>query len=711
VERTIEAIIKKAGCSEESAERIRRAFEFARDAHEGQKRKNGEPFIIHPLAVAQLLAEMGMDCESIMAGLLHDVIEDTSVSYDEMKARFGVSVANLVDGVTKLTRMPSATYEEEENENLRKLFMAMAKDIRVIIIKLNDRLHNLRTLQYVTERKQKDKALETMLIYAPIAHRLGMNNVKSELEDISLRYLDPVAYQEIADYLENSAEERNAFLNIIIKRIEDRLVVDNVKGEVNGRVKHFYGIYRKVYMMNKEISQVYDIYAVRIIVDTIADCYNALGIVHDMFKPMPGRFKDYISTPKPNLYQSLHSTVIGREGKPFEVQIRTREMHDTAEYGVAAHWKYKHGVKGQSEEGKYAWVRQLLENQQDTDPEDFINSLRTELFNDEVYVFTPKSDVINLPAGATPIDFAYAIHSAVGNRMTGAKVNGRIVQLDHTLANGDIVEVLTSGSSKGPSRDWLNIVKTNEARNKIRMWFKKEKREENIEQGKSALEAELKRNLLVQAFADPTIQATVCSRLTFHSVDDLYAAIGYGGLPVRKVITRVAELAPKPEKTVAQMTKTVKTKPSNGVIVEGVDNCLVKFARCCTPIPGDEIIGFITKGFGVSVHRADCPNVHALMTQENEGRVMRVSWVSSGNEKYQTMLHIRGKNRHALLADVAMALSDMHIDLNGLTARELDDGGAEINALVSISSVEQVGQIALRLKNIPGVSEVGRSIR
>ncbi|MBE6928734.1 MAG: bifunctional (p)ppGpp synthetase/guanosine-3',5'-bis(diphosphate) 3'-pyrophosphohydrolase [Clostridia bacterium] len=684
---------------------------MARDAHDGQKRKNGEPFIIHPLAVAEMLAEMGMDPESIMAGLMHDVIEDTSVSYDEMKAQFGTAVANLVDGVTKLTRMPHSTYEEEENENLRKLFMAMARDIRVIIIKLNDRLHNLRTLQYVTERKQKEKALETMLIYAPIAHRLGMNNVKSELEDISLRYLDPVAYQEISNYLENSAEERSAFLNIIIKRIEDRLTVENIKGEVQGRVKHFYGIYRKVYMQNKDISSVFDIYAVRIIVDSLADCYNALGIVHDLFKPMPGRFKDYISTPKPNLYQSLHSTVIGREGKPFEVQIRTRDMHNTAEYGVAAHWKYKHGVSRQSDESKYAWVRQLLENQQDSDPEDFINSLRTELFNDEVYVFTPKGDVINLPAGATPIDFAYAIHSAVGNRMTGAKVNGRIVQLDHALSNGDIVEVLTSGASKGPSRDWLKVVKTNEARNKIRMWFKKERREENIEQGKAALEAELKRTMLMQAFADPTIQATICTRLSFHSVDDLYAAIGYGALPVRKVMTRVTELAPKPEKNVTPVTKVIKTKPSNGVIVEGVDNCLVKFARCCTPIPGDEIIGFITKGFGVSVHRADCPNVQALMTAENEGRVMRVSWVESGKESYQTMLHIRGKNRRALLADVTMALSDMRIDLTGLTARELDDGGAEINAMVMLHDAEQLGQVALRLKNIPGVSEVERTIR
>lgn len=710
VDDMIEGIIKKLGCNQADADRIRRAYICAKNAHEGQLRKNGDPYIIHPLAVASSLADMGMDPASVMAALLHDVIEDTPVSYDELKAQFGAEVADLAEGVTKLTRMPYTTREEEEYENLRKLFIATAKDIRVIIIKLYDRLHNVRTLQYRSERKQKEIAFETMLIYAPIAHRLGMNALKNELEDRSLFFLDPVGYKEILDYLDTSAEERTTFLNCIIDRLRERLASENIDGAVEGRVKHIYGIYRKVYVQNHDISEVYDIYAVRVIVQTVNDCYNVLGVVHDLYKPMPGRFKDYISTPKPNLYQSLHTTVIGREGRPFEVQIRTWDMHNTAEYGIAAHWKYKDGVRQHGDEERFAWVRKLLESQQDADPEDFINSLRTELFSDEVYVFTPKGDVINLPLGATPIDFAYAIHSAVGNRMVGAKVNGKIVPLDSALENGDIVDILTSNSGRGPSRDWLTIAKTGEARNKIKMWFKKERREENIEQGKEALEDELKREFLTAAFEDPAIRDTVCQRLSFHSVEDLYAAIGYGGITVRKVISRVAELAPKPERPLPA-TKTLKTRPSSGIIVEGVDNCLVKFARCCTPIPGDEIIGFITKGFGVSIHRTDCPNIQSLNTPENTGRILRVHWVPTPNEQYQTALQIRGRNRRGLLADIAMALSDMHIDASSISAHELQKAQAQIDAVVILRNAEQLGQVAVRLKNIEGVTDVERVIR
>ena len=706
----VEGIIKKIGCSEADAERIRAAYICARDAHAGQLRKSGEPYITHPLAVADMLADMHLDPASIMAALLHDVIEDTPLTYEDLKAKFGTEVADLAEGVTKLTRMPYTTREEEEYENLRKLFIATAKDIRVIIIKLYDRLHNMRTLQYRSPLKQKEISFETMLIYAPIAHRLGMNNVKNELEDRCLSFLDPVGCKEIQDYLATSAEERTTFLQSIIDRLKERLAAAGIDGAVEGRVKHTYGIYRKVYMQNHNISEVYDIYAVRVIVNTVTDCYTVLGLVHDLYKPIPGRFKDYISTPKPNLYQSLHTTVIGREGRPFEVQIRTWEMHNTAEYGIAAHWKYKDGVQQRGDEEKFAWVRKLLESQQDTDPEDFINSLRTELFADEVYVFTPKGDVINLPMGATPIDFAYAIHSAVGNRMTGAKVNGRIVPLDSALENGDIVEVLTSNAGRGPSRDWLNIVKTGEARNKIKMWFKKERREENIEQGRAELDAELAREMLTEAFENPEVRETVCQRLSFHSLDDLYAAIGYGGVTVRKVISRVAELAPKPERSIP-VVKTLKTRPSNGVIVEGVDNCLVKFARCCTPIPGDEIVGFITKGFGVSVHRADCPNLRALETPENADRILKVHWVSTQNEQYQTALQIRGRDRRGLLADVAMALADMHVDVSSLTAHRVQKTEAQINAVVILRSAEQVGQIAVRLKNIDGVTDVERVIR
>ncbi len=709
----IQKLIEKLGCDETDAQRIRDAFIVASDAHEGQLRKSGEPFIIHPLAVAETLVDASMDVDCVIAALLHDVVEDTDVTYEDLTKRFGKTVADLVEGVTKLTRLPYATKEEEEMENLRKMLLAMVHDIRVIFIKLYDRLHNMRTLEYKTQRKQKDTALQTMLIYAPIAHRLGMNSIKVELEDLSLQYLDPVGCEEIETYLESSKEERSALLSRIIKRIEDRLADEHITAKVKGRIKHTYGIYRKVYMQNKDISQVYDIYGVRVVVETITDCYNVLGIIHDLFKPLPGRFKDYIGTPKPNMYQSLHTTVIGREGKPFEVQIRTHDMHHMAEYGVAAHWKYKHQITETGGEEKIAWVRQLLEAGQDSDAEEFIKSLRLELFTDEVFVFTPKGDVINLPSGATPIDFAYAIHSAVGNKMVGAKVNERIVQLDAELHSGDIVEVLTTNTPHGPSRDWLNIVKTGEARNKIKQWFKKERRDENIERGKSELDAELKRNLLSRAFAQDEIQQLILKKHNFSSMDDMYAAIGYGGITARKIVNRVSEECQKAEKQQNKVLKPIReAKPTSGVIVEGIDNCLVKFARCCTPIPGDTIVGFITKGYGVSVHRADCPNILSMLKNpDNSERTIGVTWAKTVTDHFQTALQLSCKNRVGLLADIVLIMSDMRIDVTNLSARELDDGGALVQAVIQLKSAEQLGQVMIKLRKVSGVLNVSRNIQ
>jgi len=720
-----EEILKKNKYTESDADKLCRAYEYASQLHVGQKRKSGDPYIMHPVAVAEMLADAGMDLDTICAGILHDVVEDTEASFNDVKSKFGIQVAYLVDGVTKLTRLPYYTKEEEEMENLRKMFMAMAQDIRVIIIKLFDRLHNMRTLEFRSPEKQREIAFETMMIYAPIAHRLGMNNVKVELEDISIHYLDPIGYNEILSYLESSSGERNTFLSIIIKRIEDRLLISGIKAKVQGRVKHIYGIYRKVYMQAKDISEVYDIYAVRVIVDTVNDCYNVLGMVHDLFRPMPGRFKDYISTPKPNMYQSLHTTVIGREGKPFEVQIRTYDMHNTAEFGIAAHWKYKHGLTQQGDEAKFAWVRQLLENQQTSEAEDFIQNLRTDLFSDEVFVFTPKGDVINLPAGATPIDFAYAIHSAVGNRMFGAKVSGKMVQLDHHLQNGDIVEVLTSNAAKGPSRDWLKIARTGEARNKIKQWFKKERREENIQTGKEELESELKANNLLSVFMQEDVKLGIVKKMSFQTVEDMYAGIGYGGVSVRKIINRVQEEASKQEKA-AKISMIKASKPSkatSGVIVEGVDNCLVKFARCCTPIPGDKIVGFVTKGYGVSVHRADCPNVVSLMEKKDDdkdNRFLTVRWDESDKtqststkheNKYQSALAIMGKNRIGFLADIANVLFDMRIEVSSIAARDLGNGNAILNAVINLTNAEQLGQVMVKLKKVTGVSDVKRSIQ
>ena len=712
--KTLESKILKANPSAD-VKRLEDAYAYAFAKHDGQLRKDGTPFISHPLNVAEIILDMGLDVDSIIAAILHDCVEDTSATYDEIKARFGAQVAELVDGVTKLGKIPYSTKEEEQMENLRKLFMAMAKDIRVILIKLADRLHNMRTIAYQPERKQREISLETMEVYAPIAHRLGMQRIKWELEDLSLHCLDPIGYQEIVDGLQQKHSEHEEFLEHIKDRIGERLKEAGIAAQISGRIKHIYSIYRKMYAQHKTMDEIYDICAVRVIVESVTDCYNVLGFVHDLYKPIPGRFKDYISTPKPNMYRSLHTTVIGREGIPFEVQIRTFEMHNMAEYGIAAHWKYKQGLSGAQGEETFAWIRQLLESQQDTDAEDFIKTLKVDLFADEVFVFTPKGDVINLPAGATPIDFAYAIHSAVGNRTTGAKVNGKIVQLDYQLKNGDIVDILTSKETYGPKRDWLKLAKTGEARNKIKQWFKKECREENIMRGREELERELKANELYDIFHQEEVQSVVLRKYSFKTLDEMYAGIGYGGITVTRILNRVRDEVKRlnrmdklPEKLLSQPKKPAKSV--SGVVVEGIDNCLVKFARCCTPIPGDDIIGFVTRGYGVSIHRTDCVNANlSVQSEQDRARWVKVRWDNQLKDTYKTNLQISSKSRLGLLADVALVFTNMKINVHELSARDLNDGYAVIFAMVEVSGMAQLDSIISKLKKINGVLDIIRS--
>ena len=709
------------------------AFTYADNAHSSQLRKDGSPYITHPLAVAEIVADLELDTDSIIAALLHDTIEDTGATHEDIAKRFGPTVANLVEGVTKLTRVQYTSKEEEQMENLRKMLMAMAKDIRVILIKICDRLHNMRTMEYQSPRKQKEKALETMEIYAPIAHRLGMQRIKWELEDTSLKYLDPIGYQEIADELSARSSAHEEFMASIQKKIQDRLAEEGIKCTVYGRVKHIYSIYRKMYAQNKTLDEIFDLYAFRVIVDDIPECYNVLGCIHDLFRPVLGRFKDYIGTPKPNGYQSLHTTVIGREGIPFEVQIRTQEMHNTAEYGIAAHWKYKQGMANEKlgTEEAFEWVRKLLENQQDTDAEEFVRTLKVDMFADEVFVFTPRGDVINLPAGATPIDFAYSIHSAVGNKMTGAKVNGRMVPFDTPLKNGDIVEVITSKSAHGPSRDWMNICKSNEARNKIRQWFKKEKREENIATGRASFEAELKRAgiTLAQITAEDALPF-ILKKVRFNSLDELYAAIGYGGMTAAKSVVRIRDELTrlgrvKEEKAAAERAASevvypaapapapgqVKTprKSESGIVVEGLDNCLVKFAKCCTPVPGDPVIGFITRGFGVSVHRADCPNAAPEKRRPEEaGRWVNVAWVGGEQTAYPTSLEISAKDRDCLAMDVTMALSSAKVKVDSFSARAMPDGYAAVSIVLEVKDRDELNNVINKLGQISGVYQVKR---
>ena len=706
-------------------DQIRAAFDFAEQAHQGQKRKSGEPYIIHPLAVAQIIAEeLHLDSESIIGALLHDCIEDTRATHEQIAKLFSPTVANLVEGVSKLTRIQYATKEDEQMENLRKMLIAMSKDIRVILIKIADRLHNMRTMEYQSAPKQKQKSLETMEIYAPIAHRLGMQRIKWELEDLSLKYLDPVAYNEIVSTLAEKQSEYDAFMKKTQEQLGARLEELGIHHKVYGRVKHPYSIYRKMYNQNKQINEIFDLFAFRVIVDTTTDCYNVLGVVHDIYKPILGRFKDYIGTPKPNGYQSLHTTVISEAGIPFEVQIRTQEMHEIAEYGVAAHWKYKQGGQGAGTEGRYEWVRRLLENQEGADAEDYIHSLKVDMFADEVFVFTPNGDVQNLPAGATPIDFAYAIHSAVGNHMVGAKVNGRIVTFDHVLKNGDIVEIQTSKSAKGPSRDWMQIAKSSEARSKIRQWFKKEKREENIVRGRASFEAEMKHcGIPMKDVTAPENLPGLLKRVSFGSLDEMYAAIGYGGFTAQKAVNRMRDelmRIQKQHQAEKQATETVapgvtrpavpkRSRSEQGIIVEGLDNCLVKFSKCCTPVPGDDIVGFITRGYGVSVHRCDCPNASPERRRPDQAdRWIKVSWGADTKDSYSTSLEIICKDRNNLVLDISAALSATQTRVSSLNVRTTEDKFAVINLEIDVKDSEQLQSLMRKLNQISGVLQVNR---
>ena len=719
-EESMEQLINLIGesCSEDEICSVKKAYRIAGEAHEGQKRLSGEPYIMHPLSVAIILASLGMDEASIVAAILHDTVEDTKLTIEEVRKEFGETVAELVDGVTKIGKVPLQTKEEQQAENIRKMLIAMSRDIRVIIIKLADRLHNMRTLMFKPEQRRREIALETIEIYAPIAHRLGIRPIKEELEDFFISYLDPVAYHDIEESLEKQSRSRNEFLADIKARIEERIKSVVSGAQVSGRIKSVHGIYRKMYMQNKNFDQIYDIYAVRIIVDTVIDCYNCLGVIHDMFKPIPGRFKDYISTPKPNMYQSLHTTVLGKEGIPFEVQIRTWEMHHTAEYGIAAHWKYKLGISGTAKfEERLAWIRQLLENQSETeDVEDIVSTIKSDLVPEEVFVFTPKGDVFSLPSGATVIDFAYAIHSAVGNKMVGAKVDGKIVPLDYKVKTGEIVEVMTSSQQgKGPSRDWLNIVKTSQARSKIRQWFKKECREENIAEGKAQVEREFKRNFirLTESEYGEFIQK-VAERQHCKCVDDFYAAIGYGGISLMRLMPKIKEdygklsKTEKPEIVLAPPKK--RTKSNEGVVVEGIDNCLIKFSRCCNPLPGDDIIGFITRGHGVSIHTRSCTNVPRDISKAGEpDRWVTAYWDSDIREDFKCTLQLFCLNRIGLLADVSSLLANMRIMINDISTRNTKDGRTSIMVTVSVNGVEHLNSLVAKIGKIDGVLTIERT--
>ena len=696
---------------------IDRAVDYANRKHKVQKRKDGSPYIIHPLAVAQIVAEMGLDCDAILGALLHDCIEDTDASHEDIEKIFGPTVAELVEGVTKLTRANFSSSEQAQMENLRKMFMAMSKDIRVVLIKIADRLHNMRTMQYQTPEKQIQKCRETMDVYAPLAHRLGMQKIKWELEDTSLRYLAPMEYNEIMSYLQAHKEKDEAFMRTIQDKITQRLTSVGIHNTTYGRIKHVYSIYRKMLAQGKTIDELYDIYAFRVIVDTIPDCYNVLGHVHDLFSLVPGRFKDYISTPKPNGYQSLHTTVIGADGLPFEVQIRTKEMHETAEYGIAAHWKYKQGT-GTGTEKDFEWVRRLLESQQDSDAEEFVQSMKIDMFDDEVFVYTPKGRIVSLPAGSTPIDFAYAIHSGVGNSMIGAKVNNRIANIDTTLKNGDIVEVLTSKSAKGPSRDWLTICKSNQARTKIKQWFKKEKREENIVHGKASFESEMKRvGLPLTAATDPELEAQLLKKLSFDTWDDMFAAIGYGGLTAAKAVGRIRDDINKAlkQQTAEKLPQSpLRFRPDseaviqnrhavNGVIVEDIDSCMIKFAKCCTPVPGDPIVGFITKGFGVSIHRADCPNAQNREDPRQAARWVRVRWATQEEQPFETTLELDCITRDGLILDVAMVLSTARVRVKEMSGKDLPGGRSAITIRFEVKDVAELESVRTKLLNIRDV--------
>ena len=710
---------------------VEKAYYLAKSAHEGVLRKSGEPYIIHPIAVANIRVDMQLDIETISAGLLHDVIEDTDYTYDDIKEMFSKEVADLVDGVTKLGQIKYQSKEETQAENLRKMFLAMAKDIRVILIKLADRLHNMRTLKYMPEEKAKYKAKETLEIYGGIAHRLGISKIKWELEDLALRYIDPNGYYDLVDKVSMKRSQREEYINKIVKLLQDKFKEVNINCEVYGRPKHFYSIYKKMQNKHKTFEEIFDLTAVRIVVDTIKDCYAVLGMVHTLWVPMPGRFKDYIAMPKANMYQSLHTTVIGPEGEPVEIQIRTHEMHNIEEYGIAAHWKYKEGTMSNDEkmEEKLKWLRQMMEWEKDVkDPQEFLDSLKEDVFNSQVYVFTPKGDVIELPAESTPIDFAYRVHSKVGNKCVGAKINGRLVPIDYKLQNGEIVEVITSANSTGPSRDWLKIVKTPNARNRIRQFFKKERRDENIERGYEVLEKEFKRyGLPLKDSSIDKFMEQVAKKFNQPSVEDLIATIGYGGITPSQVVPKVRDFYLKEEKKkekehrqkelenedLSQYKisdkeyKEKRKKSSSGVIVKGLDNILVRFAKCCNPLPGDEIIGYVTKGRGVAIHRADCPNCK-LDNEIFKKRLVDVEWDNPKKSKFEGEIRIIGTDRKSMLNDIIHTIAVQKLNINGVNARKSKDEITQINLLVEVNDISELTNLMKKIKAIPGVDDVFR---
>ena len=709
---------------------VRKAYELAKSAHAGVFRKSGEPYIIHPIAVANILADLELDMEVIAAGLLHDVVEDTPYTYEDIKELFGKDIADLVDGVTKLGKIKYQTKEESQAENLRKMFLAMAKDIRVILIKLADRLHNMRTLKYMPEEKARYKAKETLEIYGGIAHRIGISKIKWELEDLALKYIDPEGYRELAEKITMKRSQRQEYIDKIVRLLQDKFKEVDIDCEVSGRPKHFYSIYKKMKKKHKTFEEIYDLTAVRIIVNTVKDCYAVLGMVHTMWIPMPGRFKDYIAMPKPNLYQSLHTTVIGPDGEPVEIQIRTHEMHEIAENGIAAHWKYKEGITGSHDakmEQKLKWLRQMMEWEKDVqDPHEFLDALKDDVFNSQVYVFTPRGDVIELPAGSTPIDFAYRVHTNVGNKCTGAKINGKIVPINYKLQNGEIVEVITSANSPGPSRDWLSIVQTPTARNRIRQWFKKERREENVERGTDILEKEFKRyNIPYKNASIQKFLTQVAKKFNQPSLEDLIATIGYGGIATSQVMPKVRDFYNKEvnrqekEKRMQEKEDKIKQnfdekeyakkrkKKDSGITVKGLDNILVRFAKCCNPLPGDDIIGYITKGRGVAIHRKDCPNIK-LDDEFLKNRLIEVEWNNPEKSKFEGEVKIIAVDRVGLLNDVIHIVSMEKLSISGINCRVLKDNTANISLLVEVNDISELKQLMKKIKSIPGVDEVSR---
>lgn len=715
----IEQLLDKADryMNEEELNFVQKAYRFAEKYHEGQFRKSGEPYITHPVAVAEILVDLHMDAVVLAAALLHDVVEDTPVTIEQIKEEFGEEVANLVDGLTKLRRIKYMSKEEQQAENHRKMLLAMARDVRVILIKLADRLHNMRTLKFRSEEDQRRVANETFEIFAPIAHRLGISTIKWELEDTALRYINPQQYYRIVHLMKKKRTERESYIEQIVAEIKKRLDELGIKGEVSGRPKHIYSIYRKMFLQKKEFNEIYDLLAIRVLVENVRDCYAVLGIVHTLWKPMPGRFKDYIAMPKANMYQSLHTTVIGPQGEPLEVQIRTYEMHSTAEYGIAAHWAYKQGKKvtenEQSTDQKLRWFRELLEYQQESrNAQEFMESLKMDLFSDLVFVFTPKGDVIELPAGSVPLDFAYRIHTEIGNRCVGAKVNGRIVPLDHALHTGDIVEVLTSKHSYGPSQDWLKIAKSSHARNKIRAWFKKERREETIQKGREAIEQEIrKHNVAIKDLIKEEYIKEVSSRFNFQDEEDMYSAVGYGGITAAQIVTRLLEMYRKEredqkEESYIPEIKPAQTKrgPDQGVRVKGIDNLLVRFSRCCNPVPGDEIVGYITRGRGISVHRDDCPNI----STEDQERLIEVEWEAQQGQLYHVDLEVTGLDRRGLLNEVLQAVNETKTNLSQVTGRTDKNKMASILMTISIKNLEHLQRVVDRIKQVKDIYAVRR---